>query len=64
MFKFEAPEKNQTIPAKLPVPRKVHERAEYMASEAGVEIEEVLVQALEVAFGTRKRGRKKALAQA
>jgi hypothetical protein len=64
MFKFEAPEKNQTISAKLAIPRKVHERAETMASEAGVEIEEVLIQALEVAFGTRKRGRRKAAAQA
>lgn len=64
MFQFEAPEKNQTIPAKLAVPRKVHERAESMAKEAGVEIEEVLIQALEVAFGTRRRSRKKSMAEA
>lgn len=64
MFKFEKPEITPTVLSKLPIPLPVHDRARAVADEHGVEVDAVLVQALENAFGLRKRSRKaKALPQ-
>lgn len=58
MFQFEKTEPTPTITAKLAVPQPVYDQAKAVANQHSVEIETVLVQALESAFGFKKRSRK------
>lgn len=58
MFQFEKTEPTPTTTAKLAVPQPVYDQAKAVASEHSVEVEAVLIQALESAFGFRKRSRK------
>jgi hypothetical protein len=58
MFQFEKTEPTPTITAKLAIPQPVYDQAKAVANQHSVEIETVLVQALESAFGARKRRRK------
>jgi hypothetical protein len=58
MFQFEKTEPIPTTTAKLAVPQPVYDQAKAVASEHSVEVETVLIQALESAFGFKKRRRK------
>lgn len=58
MFQFEKTEPTPTTTTKLAVPQPVYDRAKAIACEHSVEVESVLIQALESAFGVRKRSRK------
>ena len=58
MFHFEKTDPIPTTTLKLAIPQPVYDQARAVANEYSVEVEAVLIQALESAFGFRKRARK------
>jgi hypothetical protein len=62
MFQFEKPQQTPTSTAKLAVPQPVYDLARSQAEDAGVEVEAVLVQALETSFGFKRRRTRRAKA--